>query len=84
MTLLEQGSDDDWAAAEVLRKPESVPWEDLEDLASEPEDKSLILVLVARDRPDLRDRLLDLAERLNFDLEFPHFLVAKEIEELRK
>lgn len=84
LSLLDQGFDNDWAAADVLRQSADVSWEEVADLGCEPANKAVVLVVMARERADLRPKLLDLAEKLNFDLEFPHFLLAKEIADLRQ
>lgn len=84
LAMFDQQTEDDWALADVLRRSKEITWEDVQDLVSDPTTKAVVLVTLAREREDLRDRLLDLAAKLNFDLEFPHFLLNKEIEELRK
>lgn len=84
LALLDQSSDDDWAAADVLREVATVKWDDVEDLTCEPIHKAVLLVVIAGERPDLKSRALDLAEKLNFDLEFPHFLLKSQIADLRK
>lgn len=84
LSLLDAGSDEDWAAADLLRRSETVTWDEIEDLFSEPDHKAVVLVALAHDRVDLRPRLLGLAEKLNFDLEFPHYLLQREIAHLRQ
>jgi tetratricopeptide (TPR) repeat protein len=84
LSYLDAGSDEDWAAADVLRRSENVTWDEIEDLFSEPDHKAVVLVALAHDRADLRPQLLGLAEKLNFDLEFPHYLLQREIADLRQ
>lgn len=84
LSLLESSFDHDRAAAELLRNASSAAWDDIADLSGDPGHKAVILVVLAQTRPDLRSQLLDLAQTLNFDLEFPHFLIKREIEDLRQ
>lgn len=84
LTLLESSFDHDRAAAELLRNSATVGWDDISDLTADPGHKAVLLVVLAHERADLRSQLLDLAQTLNFDLEFPHFLIKREIEDLRQ
>ena len=84
ISLLEGSFDHDRAAAELLRKSATVGWDDISDLTADPGHKAVILVVLAHERADLRSQLLDLAQTLNFDLEFPHYLIKREIEDLRQ
>jgi hypothetical protein len=83
LALLDRGNDDDWAVADVLRQGAAAQWEDVEDLAVVPQFKVILLVTLARETAELRTRALDLADKLNFDLEFPHYLIAREIAALK-
>ncbi len=83
LAMLDEASDNDWAAADVLRKATAATWEEIADLSCDPEHKAVVLVMLAHDRPDLKPQLLELAEKLNFDLEFPHYLLKREIAELQ-
>jgi len=80
---LDRGVSLDWNVADVLRKSDTITWDEVEGLSPSPSDKAITLVVLAHERTDLRSRLLDLAEKLNFDLEFPHYLLKREIEDLR-
>ena len=80
---LDNGSYEEWAAADVLRRFDTVPWEELEDLYGDPGHKAVLLVAIAHERPDIRTQLLDLAEKLNFELQFPHYLLQRTIQSLR-
>ncbi len=53
------------------------------DAGLEPAGKAVLLVAVAARRPELRGKLLDLAEKLNFGLFPPHNFIERAIGELR-
>ena len=84
LAMLDEASDNDWAAADILRKAKTATWEEIADLSCDPSHKAVVLVMLAHERADLRPQLLDLADKLNFDLEFPHYLLQREIAELRQ
>ena len=81
---LERGFDSEMAAADCLKNVATLTYDDVADLGCEPRHKAVVLVAIARERADLAPQLLDLAEKLNFDLEFPHYLLEREIAERRK
>jgi len=83
LTLLDRGNEDDWAVADVLRQAESLDWDNIADVHCDPAHKAVVLVVLAQERAELRNQMLELAEKLNFDLEFPHFLLDQMIAELR-
>ncbi len=84
LKLLEGKAGDDAVAAELLRQGPNAKWEDVEDLLMQPRLKAILLVTLAREAPQMKNECLDLAEKLNFSLSFPHHLIRKEIAELRK
>ena len=84
IAALEQQSEDDWPIADLLRRSNDITWEEVEDIVSDPVSKAVVLVTLARDQKQIRSQLLELATKLNFDLEFPHYLLNREIEKLQK
>jgi tetratricopeptide (TPR) repeat protein len=84
LMMLDKANDSDWAVADVLRRSKAATWDEIADLSCDANHKAVVLVVLAHERPDLKAQLLDLAEKLNFDLEFPHYLIKREIEELRQ
>ncbi|MDB5336135.1 MAG: cellulose synthase subunit BcsC [Planctomycetaceae bacterium] len=84
LTLMEGKAGDEAVAAELLRQGPNAKWEDIEDLLMQPRLKVVLLVALAHEAPQMKNQCLDLAEKLNHELSFPHHLIRKEIAELRK
>lgn len=61
--------------AEILAKPTEVTFEEVQDLLITTTEKAIFLIALAEDAPLIREPCLDLAEKLNVELEFPHHLL---------
>lgn len=66
----------------LLDQGTSADCELAEDLVFAPWEKSLVLIALVQNGADTK--MLDLAEKLNFDIGFPHFLLRDVINQLRK
>lgn len=75
------GSSNSYAAGLIERaKAQPVPYSEAIDISMEPVAKALVLVELARNATEDREAMLDLAGRLNFDLEPPGQFVRAAIQ----
>lgn len=70
--------------AELLGDGADWTEQDLDDLPVDPTHKCIVLVSMAESRPDRAAPLLDLAEKLNFERQFPHHFLKRTIAHLRQ
>lgn len=70
------------AVSALLDQEADADCELAEDLVLAPGEKSLVLIALVQNGADAK--MLDLAEKLNFDIGFPHFLLRDVITQLKK
>ena len=82
--ILESQGFDDGAAGQLLRQGANAKWGDVEDLLLLPQLKAVLLLVLSQDAPHIKTACLDLAEKLNHSLKFPHHLVRRNTARLRQ
>lgn len=83
LAVLKAGDSGDIAVAKLLENPAEVKFEDARDLTFSSSLKAVFLVVLANDAPQIREQCLDLAEKLNTEMEFPYHLLKSTIAGLR-
>ncbi len=78
------GRGDDRRAAEILAKGDAWTEQDLDPLPLDPTHKCMLLTVMAEGSPDRAAPLLDLAQKLNFERQFPYHFLKRTIERLRQ
>ncbi|MDB5389491.1 MAG: cellulose synthase subunit BcsC, partial [Planctomycetaceae bacterium] len=84
LAILDGKGGEEEVAAKLLRQGDKALWEDMEDLLMQPRFKTVLLVVLAQEAPQLKGQCLDLAEKLNHSLNFPYHMIQREIAQLRK
>jgi tetratricopeptide (TPR) repeat protein len=83
-TMLEGRGGEEAVAAELLSQGANAKWDDIYDLSMQPKQKAILLLTLAQESPQLKTQCVDLAEKLNYSLSFPYYLLQKEIARMRK
>lgn len=77
------GRYDDRRVADILAKGGDWTEQDLDNLPLNPTHKCIVLVTMAESSADRAGPLLDLADKLNFERQFPYHFLKRTIERLR-
>lgn len=84
LKILNTKAEEGGVAAELLTQGPNARFEDVEDLLLQPQLKTVLLVALAEESPHIKTQCLDLAEKLNYSLKFPYYLVQRNIARLRQ
>jgi hypothetical protein len=83
LEMMKDGDGTVQAVAKILANPTEAKFEDANDLIFNESQKAIFLVALASEAPQIRAQCLELAEKLNSELEFPHHLLKAIITDLR-
>lgn len=70
--------------ASLLEHPTNVSWDEIDELQTDFGQKAAVLVALAQQSPDKREKLLALAEKLNCERKFPYHFLNRVIEKMRQ
>lgn len=82
--LFRAGRGDNRRTADILAKGAAWTEQDLDDLPLDPTQKCMVLIALAESAPNRAAPLLELAEKLNFERQFPYHFLKRTIERLRQ